>query len=158
MEDAILEIPVDGRWTLNDLDDFAEALRLCYAYYCSTSEQTQKDEQRIAFLMQRYFWAGTYQGDDFAAKLYAAIPDEGQPFIKRFEYASPGLIEIAAAAPALGALSLAVRSWLKTGSVAFQLYKDIDEFFAKRRLARIPKNFALDTLGPSRKWWNRLVA
>jgi len=46
-------------------------------------------------------------------------------------------------------LSLCVRSWLKTGTKAFQLYKDIAEYFQKRRLLRIPRNFDLDQLTPA---------
>lgn len=68
--------------------------------------------------MSRYFWSGTYAGDEFADKLYFAIPKAGKPYVRRFEYASPSVIEIGAAVPALLLLSKCVQSWIKTGDQA----------------------------------------
>jgi len=55
METGSLTIPIDGRWNLDDLDDFAESLRLSYAYFYVIAPETDKDEGRVTFLMQRYF-------------------------------------------------------------------------------------------------------
>ena len=85
----------------------------------------------------------------FASKLYFAVPEAGRPYIQRFQYASPGVIEISAASAALIMISGCVRSWLKTVGDGFQIYKEIDDYFYRRRLRRIPRNFDLDQLTPA---------
>lgn len=47
METGTLSIPVDGRWQLEDLDAFAEAMRLSYAYFYVIAEGTEKDDDRV---------------------------------------------------------------------------------------------------------------
>jgi hypothetical protein len=114
---------VDGLWLLDDLNDFAQSFRLSYAYFYVLSDDTDKDDDRIRLLMSRYFWSGTYEGDEFASKLYHAIPETGRPYVQSFQYASPGIIEISAATGALLMISKCVQSWTKTASSVFQLYK-----------------------------------
>jgi hypothetical protein len=146
METGILTFPVDGRWTLDDLNNFAHSFRLSYAYFYVISDKTDKDDDRVRLLMSRYFWSGTYEGDEFASKLYFAIPEHGQPYIRRFSYASPGAVEIGAIIAALGMMSKCVQSWIKTGRDTLELYKEVTSYFQERRLQRIPKNFDLDQL------------
>lgn len=148
MDTGVLTIPVDGRWELGDLDNFAEAMRLSYAYFYVLAEDTEKDDDRVRLLMSRYFWSGSYEGDEFVDKLYFAIPEEGRPYIRRFSYASPGVVEIGAAIPALMLLAKCVQCWIKTGEQGFKLYQEIDTYFRDRKLRRIPKSFDLDLLSP----------
>jgi hypothetical protein len=149
MEHGVLEIPVDGRWSIEDLNDFAHSFRLSYVYFYVISEETTKDDDRARLLLARYFWSGDYKGDEFAEKLYFMVPDDARPLVQKFQYASLGVVEISAIIGVLSMLSLCVRSWSKTASAAFELYKEIDEYFYKRRLTRIPRNFDLDQLSPS---------
>lgn len=146
MEIAILTIPVDGRWTLDDLDEFAESFRISYSYFYIVAEEPTRDDDRMRFIVQRYFWSGSYQGEQFANRIYAVVRGENEPFVKRFEYASPGLVEIGGSILVLGLLARVVRAWINAGDAAFKLYQNIDKYFENRKLTKIPKNFSLDRL------------
>ena len=96
-ETYILDIPIDGRWDLNDLAKFpnkyVDAYAFLFAVRCSTSEI---DADHISGLFHRYPWRGGYSSVRFYDDLYRTIPRPQRITVREIRYASPGLIRIEA--------------------------------------------------------------
>ena len=143
---ASLRFEMYGEWDLGDLDTLAATLKLTYAYFYWSGVSPTSMPPRIRSLLSRYFWTGDYIGDRFAEQIYWEIPLVDRVQLKSIEYHSPGWIEIAGVAGALGACAAAVTAWIDAADRTLGFIERVENFFRDRKLQSIPKKFSLSDL------------
>ena len=89
-------IPVNGRWYFRDLDIFSRSYAKLYAFLYSTKPQfIGSMGERLAGLL-RAPWTGGYSRVNLFNNLRRGLPALHDLQIERFNYASPGAIEVEA--------------------------------------------------------------
>lgn len=89
-------IPVDGRWFFKDLDSFSRTYAKIYAFLYATKPQfiNSMGERLHGLLMAP--WTGGYSRVNLFSNLRRGLPALHDLQIERFNYASPGAIEVEA--------------------------------------------------------------
>jgi hypothetical protein len=101
--------------------------------------------ERLQEIIRKQFWSGDTQTRYFGQRLYRNIPSDDGLKLKSFRYSSPGMMELSGVLMVLLLLSRVARSWIATGSAAIDLWKKVDDFFAKRKQLRKPaKKFEMN--------------
>jgi len=100
---------------------------------------------RLQEFIRKQFWSGDIQTRHFGQRLYRNIPNDDGLKLKSFRYSSPGMMELSGVVMVLLLLSRVARSWIATGSAGLDLWKKVDDFFAKRKQLRRPaKKFEMN--------------
>lgn len=89
-------IPIDGRWSLDDLYRFPRAYeQVYYALEAVAPTENLQAEERLQRAFAAFPWRGGYSAVNFYEQLRLATPALERPVIRRLQYSSPGVIELA---------------------------------------------------------------
>jgi hypothetical protein len=135
---GIVKIPVDGAWDIADLRNLSESLSETYGLFYPLVVQDEDTRERLQEFVRKQFWSGDIETRHFGQRLYRNIPNDDGLKLKSFRYASPGLMELSGVLTVLLLLSRVARSWIATGGAGIDLWKKVDDFFAKRKQLRKP--------------------
>ena len=94
MRPETYQIPIGGKWTLEDLYVFPRAYEQCYFLYLSLHQPNRDLEHSGNYAYEVFPWQGGYSAVDFYNRLKWAVSKRRRPRITRIEYASPGVIEL----------------------------------------------------------------
>jgi hypothetical protein len=142
---GIIKIPVDGAWDIADLRNLSESLSETYGLFYPLVVQDEDTRQRLQEFVRKQFWSGDIDTRHFGQRLYRNIPNDDGLKLKSFRYASPGMMELSGVLMVLLLLSRVARSWIATGGAGIDLWKKVDDFFAKRKQLRKPsKKFEMN--------------
>jgi hypothetical protein len=140
-----IKIPVDGAWDIADLRNLSESLSETYGLFYPLVVQDEDTRERLQEFVRKQFWSGDIETRHFGQRLYRNIPNDDGLKLKSFRYASPGLMELSGVLTVLLLLSRVARSWIATGGAGIDLWKKVDDFFAKRKQLRKPsKKFEMN--------------
>jgi RNA-binding protein YhbY len=140
MEDQFEDytIPIDGRWSLEDLYRFPRAYEQVYfALEAIIPAENQEVEERIEYAFRAYPWQGGYSAVSFYNQLKFATPIRRRPVIRRMHYASPGLIELYLNLPLAVQLGSIVTSVAGSIGICNKVYNSIYADLQKRELLKI---------------------
>ncbi|HXM63434.1 MAG TPA: hypothetical protein VN950_21410 [Terriglobales bacterium] len=145
------EIPIGGKWTLEDLYIFPRAYEQCYFIYLALSPSTRNfDDDRIIHAYEAFPWQGGYSAVNFYNQLKWAVPRRRRPQITRIRYASPGIIELGGLVVSVAiVIEKVVRTLCDTAKDASHTYSAIYRDMQKRRLLRIKTENEIRRLTPS---------
>lgn len=87
-----IEIPIDGRWDVQDLAYFPKKFADTYSFLYALRDRNSKDVNYLKNIFQRYPWKGGYSYVGFFNDIYNKIPRKNRLTVKEFQYASPGKI------------------------------------------------------------------
>lgn len=142
---GIIKIPVDGAWDIADLRNLSESLSETYGLFYPLVVSDEETRERLQEFIRKQFWSGDIQTRHFGQRLYRNIPSDDGLKLKSFRYSSPGMMELSGVLMVLLLLSRVARSWIATGSAGIDLWKKVDDFFAKRKQLRKPaKKFEMN--------------
>jgi hypothetical protein len=131
------KIHIEGRWDIRDLYLFPHRYAEIYSFLYALTALEKPEGSSIAQTFHRYPWQGGYSAVHFYDELYASIPLESRPQIKRIEYASPGFIELAAIILLVNQIDNILTTAFKTGEKLDRIYDGIHRRYRKRRLAKL---------------------
>jgi hypothetical protein len=98
----VYQLPIGGKWTLEDLYVFPRLYEQCYFMYLALQpDSAEFEDDRVLNAYEVFPWQGGYSAVDFYNQLKWAVPRKRRPRVTRIRYSSPGLIE-------LGSLSIVV--------------------------------------------------
>lgn len=132
------QIPIDGRWSLEDLYRFPRAFEQVYfAFEAIGPSETQEAEERINRAFEAFPWRGGYSAVSFYNQLKYATPPRRRPSITRLQYASPGLIELYLNVPLAIQIGSVVSSVAGSIGVCNKVYHSIHADLQRRKLLRL---------------------
>ncbi|MEG3082408.1 hypothetical protein U1707_02020 [Sphingomonas sp. PB2P12] len=132
------KIPIDGRWTLEDLYRFPRAYEQVYfAFEAISPSETVEVEERLTRAFEAFPWRGGYSAVSFYNQLKFATPIQRRPTVTRIQYASPGLIELYLSLPLAVHIGSVVSSVAASIGVCNKVYNSIHIDLQKRKLLRI---------------------
>ena len=137
METGLHKIHIEGRWEIRDLYLFPHRYAEIYSFLFALSVADGAESNPFADAFCRYPWKGGYSAVNFYDELYAAIPTESRPQIKRIEYASPGFIELGAVLLLVTQIDRVLTTAFKSWDKIDRIYDGIQKRMRKRRLAGI---------------------
>lgn len=89
-------IHIDGNWSLEDLYLFPHTFEQMYFFVRSLDTNLNEVEiERIDFAYNSMPWQGGYSAVGFYNQLKTSTPAQRRPKLKSFQYASPGVIDLA---------------------------------------------------------------
>lgn len=92
----LFSVPIDGQWFLPDLAKFSNSYTRLYAFfYCTAPRFVTNLQSKIARYMQSP-WQGGYSRINLFDAMNRQIPSVHEMRVARYDYASPGEIEIEA--------------------------------------------------------------
>lgn len=131
-------IPMDGRWSLEDLYKFPRAFEQVYfAFEAINPSSNEEDEERIIGAFAAFPWQGGYSAVSFYNQLKYATPPPKRPVVKRITYASPGLIELYLNLPLAIHIGSVVSSVAGSIAICNKVYNAIHTDLQKRKLLRL---------------------
>lgn len=131
-------IPVDGRWTLDDLYRFPRSFeQLYFALEALLPTEDQADAERIEYAFRAFPWQGGYSAVSFYNQLKMATPPQRRPFVSRINYASPGVFEFYLALPIAVHIGSIVTTVAGTIQICNKVYHSIYADMRKRELLKI---------------------
>jgi hypothetical protein len=144
-------IPIDGKWTLEDLYEFPRAYEQCYFAYLGLSpEASESEDERVLNAFTAFPWQGGYSAVDFYNQLKWAVPKRKRPRINRIEYASPGLIELGGLVVSVAVIiEKVVHTLCNAAKDVNRTYSAIHRDMQKRKLLRIRTESEIRKLTPS---------
>jgi hypothetical protein len=150
MENDSYLIPIEGRWTLEDLYEFPRAYEQCYFAYLGLSPEASKfEDDRVLRAFEAFPWQGGYSAVDFYNQLKWAVPKRGRPRINRIEYASPGLIELGGLVVSIAVIiEKVVHTLCNAAKDVNRTYSAIHRDMQKRKLLRIRTESEIRKLTP----------
>jgi hypothetical protein len=142
---GVIRLSIDGEWDIENLRELSESLAESYGLFYPLVAHDEEVRNRLQDLLRKQFWSGDFESRHFGRFLYRAIPQEESLKLKRFSYASAGVMEIGGVLVALLFLARIARAWIKTGEEFLTFWEKVDKFFEKRRALRRPRReIALD--------------
>jgi hypothetical protein len=142
MKTEVYQIPIGGRWSLEDLYTFPRTYEQCYFMYLALTPQTAEfEDERVLYAYEAFPWQGGYSAVDFYNQLKYAVPRRRRPRIVRIRYSSPGFIELGglSVAVALG-LEKVVKTICNSAKMISGTYTVIYRDMQTRKLMRIRTN------------------
>jgi hypothetical protein len=139
MKTEVHQIPIGGKWTLEDLYTFPHTYEQCYFMYLALTPRTAEfEDERVLYAYEAFPWQGGYSAVDFYNQLKYAVPRQRRPRIVRIRYSSPGFIELGglSVAVALG-LEKVVKNICNSAKMISGTYTAIYRDMQKRKLLRI---------------------
>lgn len=134
----VYRIPIDGRWSLEDLYVFPRAYEQVYfAFEAVAPMQSDAAEQRIRRAFAAYPWQGGYSAVSFNNQLKYATPPQNRPTIQRFQYSSPGVIDLLLNLPLAIHIGAVVTSVSASILACNKVYNTIHTDLQKRKLLRL---------------------
>jgi hypothetical protein len=119
-----MNIPIDGRWDMQDLAQFSNKYTDTYAFlFAATRESNPNDF--FAELFQRYPWRGGFSSVSFYNDLYRATPPQQRVKIREMHYASPGVIRVEASALLASQIRTMVLCMNENWRVIKEAYKEL---------------------------------
>jgi hypothetical protein len=132
------QIPIGGKWTLEDLYVFPRAYEQCYFLYLSLHQVDRGFEDSENYVYEAFPWQGGYSAVDFYNRLKWAVSKKRRPRITRIEYASPGVIELGGLVVAVAVLiEKVVHSICNTAKEASRAYSAVYGDLQRRKLLKI---------------------
>jgi len=132
------KIPIDGRWSLEDLYRFPRTFEQVYfAFEAIAPAESEEVEERITRTFAAFPWRGGYSAVDFYNQLKSATPPQRRPQISRINYSSPGIIELLLNADLAIQIGTVVTSIAGSIGICNKVYNSIHSDLQKRKLLRI---------------------
>lgn len=131
-------IPIDGRWSLEDLYRFPRAFEQVYfAFEAISPTDTLESEQRISRAFAAFPWQGGYSAVSFYNQLKYATPVAQRPTVTRIQYASPGVIELYLNVDLAILIGSVVTAIAGSIGVCNKVYNSIHSDLQNRKLLRL---------------------
>jgi len=127
-----VEVKIDGRWDIEDLANYPQALAAPYAFLHAVTRGVAGHLGPLAQVFQRYPWRGGYSTVNFYKELYDAIPARERVVVSKMHYASPGKIELRAALDVITALHREVATF--SNNTSYNLYQELRRQMSSRDL------------------------
>jgi hypothetical protein len=124
----ILDIPIDGRWDMQDLSQFPNKYTDAYAFLYAINHRDASSEE----LFERYPWRGGLSTVSFYNDLYKLIPRNQKLRIKEIQYASPGVIRINVSKVISGQLRTLVVSMNSNWKAIKEVAKELQDGMSER--------------------------
>jgi hypothetical protein len=139
MKTDVYQIPIGGKWTLEDLYIFPRAYEQCYFLYLALTPNTSVfEEERVLYAYEAFPWQGGYSAVNFYNQLKYAVPRRRRPRIVRIRYSSPGLIALAGLSVTVALnLEKVVKNVCNSTKMISGTYTAIYRDMQKRKLLRI---------------------
>lgn len=131
-EQSRVTVGIDGRWDIQDLESFPQALAGPYAFLYAVMRGAEGQFDRVRAMFQRYPWRGGFSTVNFYRDLYRAIPASDRVVVQKMEYASPGVFELSAEHNVINALHDEVESFSTTDS--YEIYQELHREMSSREL------------------------
>ena len=132
------KIPIDGKWSLEDLYRFPRAYEQVYfALEALVPAEDEETEERVNRAFQAFPWRGGYSAVSFYNQLKYVTPPQRRPQVQRMNYASPGLIELYLNLPLAVHIGAMVASVAGSIGVCNKVYHSIHSDLQKRKLLRL---------------------
>jgi hypothetical protein len=142
MKTDVYQIPIGGKWTLEDLYIFPRAYEQCsFLYLALTPDTSVFEDERVLFAYEAFPWQGGYSAVDFYNQLKWAVPRRRRPRVTRIRYSSPGFIELGGLSIGVAlVLEKVVRNLCNSAKMLSGTYTVIYRDMQKRKLLRIRTN------------------
>jgi len=138
METDVHQIPIGGKWTLEDLYVFPRAYEQCYFMYLALSDAREPEDERVVHAYEAFPRQGGYSAVNFYNQLKWAVPKRRRPRLTRIEYSSPGVIELGGLVVGVAVLiEKVVRTICNSAKDVNRTYSVIYRDMHKRKLLRI---------------------
>lgn len=146
------EIPIGGKWSLEDLYVFPRAYEQCYFLYLGLLPDVwDADQERIAHAYSAFPWQGGYSAVGFYNQLKWAVPRGKRPRVIRIEYASPGLIELALLLAVAKIIERIVHSLCSSAKELNATYTEVYRDLHERKLLKVRTEDEIRSLSPSER-------
>ncbi len=131
-------IPIDGRWSLDDLYRFPRAFEQVYfALDAILPSADNEVEERVERAFRAFPWQGGYSAVNFYNQLKVATPIKERPRVASIQYSSPGWIELTLYMSNALALCFVVNRVAGSIERCNRIYNSIITDLMKRKLLRI---------------------
>lgn len=131
------DVPIDGEWFVNDLDNFSNVYTQLYSFFYCSKPQFITD---IGHKVERFLkspWVGGFSRINFFEALHKFVPSLHDLKIKQMRYASPGEITIEAMASIGALVNEAILRYLDKERDILRSAKVIDSFLTSSKLKKV---------------------
>ena len=137
------KIPIEGKWSLDDLSYFPNVFSQAYAFIYSISNHFwgelrpgQFDGEKVERAFKAFPWRGGYSAVNFYSSLESSIPKNRRPEVARLQFASPGVIGLSLYTPVAQQLTTHVKAFFLNYDDVTSLYKEIYKYLSDKKLLR----------------------
>jgi hypothetical protein len=150
MKTDVHQLPIGGKWTLEDLYVFPRLYEQCYFMYLALDPDSREfDDDRVHHAYEAFPWQGGYSAVDFYNQLKWAVPRRRRPRITRIRYSSPGLIELGTLSVVVALnIEKVVRNICNSAKIISGTYTAVYRDMQKRKLLRIKTEKEMRKLSP----------
>jgi len=133
---------LDKKWDMDELASLSKLYTQCYSLVYSLSGfKTDSTDERVIDWFQgayaKYPWRGGFSTVNFYHSLYAKLPQDARPQIKKIQYASPGFILLEEALIVAGSLAGIVAAVTVSIDKIHDTYNKIQKGLSERKLTKL---------------------
>lgn len=135
MQTGQIEIQLDKNWELRDFSVYTKEYVQIYSFFYVLQSVIENQEAELDY--SGFQWRGGYSVVNFFKSAYSLTPEEDRLQIRRIQYASPGVIELAGMVDV--AIDIAKLVGALCGSVLAinRTYETVARGYHQRKLAKI---------------------
>ncbi|KTC25773.1 hypothetical protein AO391_06005 [Pseudomonas marginalis ICMP 9505] len=135
MQTGQIEIQLDKKWELRDFSVYTKEYVQIYSFFYILQSVAKKQASKLDY--SGFQWRGGYSVVNFFKSAYSLTPDVHRLQIRRIQYASPGVIELAGIVDV--AIDIAKLVGTLCGSVLAinRTYDAVLRGYTQRKLAKI---------------------
>jgi len=135
MQTGQIEIQLDKNWELRDFSVYTKEYVQIYSFFYVLQRVIENQEAELDY--SGFQWRGGYSVVNFFKSAYSLTPEEDRLQIRRIQYASPGVIELAGMVDV--AIDIAKLVGTLCGSVLAinRTYEAVARGYHQRKLAKI---------------------
>jgi hypothetical protein len=135
-----VRIPIGGSWQFYDLYEFPHTFsQLYYLVYALENAREAYNRARYFTIFTSYPWRGGYSAVNFYNNLYHATPGYDRIKLVSIQYASPGFLELAAAAGIISQIKTMLVAASDAGRHLNETYSQIQKGIHDRKLNKIKR-------------------
>lgn len=134
-----IEIPIDGRWDVQDLAYFPKKFADTYSFLYALRVSSPMTINYLKNVFQRYPWQGGYSSLGFFNDLYNSIPRKNRLTVKKFQYASPGNIALNADAEIANHVYASVTKVNADTVTVKKIYSELQKGMSEREFLGVSK-------------------
>lgn len=136
MENGLIQINLDKSWELQDFSVYTKEYVQIYSLFYILQRVSESGEEGT-YGYSNFRWRGGYSVVNFFRSAYGLTPEESRLQIRRIQYASPGVIELAGVVDVAVQISYLIGTLCASVMVVNRTYDMVVRGYHQRKLAKI---------------------
>ncbi|MBI6845238.1 hypothetical protein YA0016_26355 [Pseudomonas syringae] len=136
MRNGLIEINLDKNWALQDFSVYTKEYVQLYSFFYILHSATESGVER-EFIYSTFQWRGGYSVVNFFKSAYSLTPEKDRLQIRKMQYASPGVLELAGLVPVATDIASLVAALCASVLSVSKTYDMVMRGYHQRKLARI---------------------